>query len=409
MKWADCMEKSTRGDRVIVASDETGLWIKISKECFELLDDAVKRGLSEEELLKEFEAEEDRDYIKQLINKLDTVGVWDKPADKSEPKIKQVYFMITHRCNLCCAHCSIAAEQSNGEDYLDTKRIVEAMERVIKLRPAQIALSGGEPLVRKDYKVILEYLRRNYEGVITLMTNGTLINEDNVDFIVKNISNIDLSIDGIDEETCSLIRGKGVFDKVISVVKMLQARGMNKISLSMVFGSANYHLMKPFRELNERLGTRAVPRAFSPIGRGKDLEKYFETVPEGQHVETLQDKLEDMVTAFSCKACRHEICIDPHGDLYPCVLLTDGKYKLGNIFVDEDINAINGNGRLEERDGYKHFIDLLPQRIEKCKDCDLNLFCWSCLHFVDYYKDSDLFEKRCLSKKSVLGEAIWGG
>ena len=89
--------------------------------------------------------------------------------------------------------------------------------------------------------------------------------------------------------------------------------------------------------------------------------------------------------------------------------MTDGKYKLGNIFVDEDINAINGNGRLEERDGYKHFIDLLPQRIEKCKDCDLNLFCWSCLHFVDYYKDSDLFEKRCLSKKSVLGEAIWGG
>lgn len=42
--------------------------------------------------------------------------------------------------------------------------------------------------------------KKNYDGKITVMTNATLINKNNVSFIVKNIDEINISIDGIDEK-----------------------------------------------------------------------------------------------------------------------------------------------------------------------------------------------------------------
>ena len=52
------------------------------------------------------------------------------------------------------------------------------------------------------------------------MTNGTLITPKNVKEIVSQIDSIDISLDGADEESCAVIRGKGVFEKVVSSIKL---------------------------------------------------------------------------------------------------------------------------------------------------------------------------------------------
>ena len=48
------------------------------------------------------------------------------------------------------------------------------------------------------------------------MTNGTLFNSQNITPIIEKVNNIDISLDGADEESCSVIRGKGVFDRVVN-------------------------------------------------------------------------------------------------------------------------------------------------------------------------------------------------
>ena len=62
------------------------------------------------------------------------------------------------------------------------------------------------------------------------MTNGTLITPKNVKEIVSQIDSIDISLDGADEESCAVIRGKGVFEKVVSSIKLLQSHGFSKIT-----------------------------------------------------------------------------------------------------------------------------------------------------------------------------------
>lgn len=406
IKWTEGMKKLVRDDRVIVVNEENGYWLKISKECFDLLQDAVERGISRQTLINEYETEQDRQYVETLLDKLDTVGVLDK-GEKEDRRLSQVYILLTHRCNLNCTHCSVSALQSNEDDVLDTDRMFDLFDRVIELKPRQLVLSGGEPLIRKDFEILIKYLADHYDGGITLMTNGTMINEKNIDIIRKYVTNIDISIDGIDEETCTAIRGKGVFKKVICLVKELQKRNFRNISLSMVFGGSNYHLMVPFKEMCKNLGTKAIPRIFSPIGRGEKIKNEFNKVPEGQQCDYKKEQIGDRISVGSCKACKKEYCIDHRGDIYPCVLLMKDKYKLGNIFEDGQ-SVMSDRRKQEDNVAYKEFSKLFPQKIAKCKDCDLNLFCWSCLHFVDYYMDSDRFDERCTSRREALENAVWG-
>ncbi|WP_330653158.1 radical SAM protein, partial [Clostridioides difficile] len=72
-------------------------------------------------------------------------------------------------------------------------------------------------LIREDFFEIIKYIKQKLPDTkLILSTNGTLIDEHNVDFIITNFEKIDISIDGVDENTCSETRGKGVFHKVIS-------------------------------------------------------------------------------------------------------------------------------------------------------------------------------------------------
>lgn len=406
LQWSIDMKKIERGNRVVLANSETGNWIKISKECFLILAEAVEKKLSYEQVIQSFSLEEDRKYMLTLIQKLYELGIWEC-GNMAEQRLQQVYFLLTHRCNLNCIHCSMNASQSNEMEWMNTEKIIAALHNVIKLDPEQIVLSGGEPLIRKDFWEILNFLSANYNGEITLMTNGTLINEENVREIIQKVSSIDISIDGVDEITCSKIRGRGVFEKVIKSVGLIKKYNFNKISLSMVFGNNNYYMLPDFYEMNRKLGTKPIPRAFSPIGRGKDSREYFDKVSQEKLEEFNQESMQETLKACNCKACRKEICIDFKGDIYPCALLVKDKYKLGNIFNGDDMKLLFNEESLKAIQGYQEFEKLYPDKIERCKECDLNIFCWSCLHFADIYIDSDMFEQRCQAKKEALEKLIW--
>ena len=133
----------------------------------------------------------------------------------------------------------------------------------------------------------------------------------------------------------------------------------------------------------------------------------FNQVSKKQLNEFSQDKMQDTLKSCTCGACKKEICIDYKGDIYPCVLLVKEEYRLGNIFCQDEVCAISDRERLETLSSFKKFEKLYPDKIENCKKCDVNLFCWTCLHFADIYIDTDNFQERCQAKKEALGKLIW--
>ncbi|AMP20051.1 hypothetical protein AZF37_01660 [endosymbiont 'TC1' of Trimyema compressum] len=130
-------------------------------------------------------------------------------------------------------------------------------------------------MFQQDFIEILSYLYERYEGKIILSTNSLLINNDNIAELVKMCDSFEISVDGIDESTCALVRGKGVFNKVCQKINLLKESGAKNINLSMVFSDKNEHLMNAFRELNVALGTTPICRIFSAIGRGANNRFIF--------------------------------------------------------------------------------------------------------------------------------------
>ena len=81
--------------------------------------------------------------------------------------------------------------------------------------------------------------------------------------IIEKVNNIDISLDGADEESCSVIRGKGVFDRVVNNIDILKQKGFENISLSMVLSNNNLRYAQQFFELNRKLHTFPMLRALS--------------------------------------------------------------------------------------------------------------------------------------------------
>ena len=70
-----------------------------------------------------------------------------------------------------------------------------------------------------------------------------------------------------------------------------------------------------------------------------------------------------------------------------------------NIFeVDSIPTFINAD--IEKCEGYKKLESIQPENYEKCKDCKVNLFCWSCLQDIENLKEhKESFERYCYLKK----------
>ena len=210
-KDAMCFSKSAKflfnGNQVVAVNRYDGGWIRFSKECYEYLLKGMEAALPKEDFLEVFMDEDDKAYVKKLVDGLEKIGVVVDAEEREceeEPQLESVQFSITNRCNLQCKHCAASAKGLEGDEPLDTNDIKRIIDKLVPCRMKTIVLSGGEPLVRKDFFEILRYIKIKDKNVkIALMTNALLINADNVKDIVENVESVDISLDGYDEESCS--------------------------------------------------------------------------------------------------------------------------------------------------------------------------------------------------------------
>jgi len=411
IELTECTGILSHKKRVILGNTNSGEWIKISQECYQLIQTVIQKHYMVRDFINALKDESDKIYMKQLLNRLIEIGVITQNKQKQKELPKYITFAITERCNLNCKHCSVKA--GNVPDKLNLEDCKKIIEKIITLSPEQIIFTGGEPLFKKGFIELLEYTRKRFKGHIGIMTNGTLFTKENISIIVMLVDSIDISIDGIDEETCAKIRGKGVFSKVMNSVKMLHKEGFRKISLSMVVTRQNQPHIQQFFELNNQLGTKPMLRTFSPIGRGEANRTELEIDRNNINKETINGKQPTRtstsdIKVCSCGALKRTMYIDYFGNMFPCPILFDKKYSLGNILEQKELSHFFTDGEVKKTKAYDNFLQLYPQNYPECKDCDVNLFCWSCLHHIDMLQRGIISKNiRCEERKKQLQDLIW--
>lgn len=385
--------------------------IILTKEVYDYFLAADDNTLTIKSFLDKFLDKEDREYMKSITENMIKAGalVVDEQRRNTEVNLlKNFHIRLTNRCNLSCSHCCSSCSP-NEKDTLSTEDIMTIVDKLKHFEPRKIVLTGGEPLVRKDFKEIVSYIRNVFPSVdLTLATNAILINNENIDFIVKNFNQIDISIDGVDEETCSVVRGRGVFGKIISSIQNLQNKEFINISLSMVMGEKNEHLKDDFKRLNDKLGTTPIRRSFIPTGRGKEniLDFSYDTTDLPMVIPKLfsdTNKKSKKIGSCSCNAFKEQLYISHDGNIYPCPSLIKDEYCLGNI-LSCNVNQES----IRQTEAYRNIEKIYPFNYEKCNDCDVNIFCWHCPALIDSVKDNEIdFNRWCSCMKPQLNRIVW--
>lgn len=406
MQISDNAKYLFHNDQTIILNRTNRQWLKVSKECYDILIKCSGK-YSVQEIMAMLADDEDRDYLKSVLAALSEMKLLGKSPIR---KLHDVSFAISNRCNLKCKHCMVNADSCGEKEFFTTEEIKQALKKIIAAKPENITVTGGEPLVRKDFLEIIMYLRENFDGTIGLMTNATLLNRKNVDVIVSCVNNISISLDGANEETVSLIRGANVFKQVLDAIDLLHEKEFKDISISMVVTADNDLYVDEFFELCKKYECKPMLRALSLSGQAEKNKELLTKQQLGkQRINTHKGKekekpLKKDFYACSCDAGATTLTVESNGEIFPCNLFVEPQYCLGNISEVDDLEE------LLQKNPKKFISNCLqefePDIIPECKNCDISYFCWSCLHEVKELKDKGLLQQRCKHVKKELAD-IW--
>ena len=153
-------------------------------------------------------------------------------------RIDYLRISVTDRCDLRCRYCM--AEKMTflpRKDVLTLEEIAIIADRFIARGVKKIRLSGGEPLVRRDFGELAHRIGRHlHSGALeelTLTTNGTRLAQHAENLAAAGMKRINVSIDSLDPETYAYVTRGGDIAKVHEGLAAATAAGM-RIKINMV-------------------------------------------------------------------------------------------------------------------------------------------------------------------------------
>ena len=322
---------------------------------------------------------------------------------KTAGVIKALCLHVAHTCNLNCSYCFASQGKYKGDRALMSfetgKRAFDFLiENSGTRHNLEVDFFGGEPLMNWGVVVkLVEYARsiekqHNKNFRFTLTTNGVLLDDEKIDFLNENMSNVVLSLDGrpeIHDHFRKDYSGKGSYDAIVPKFKRLvEKRGGKNYYMRGTFTHNNvdftndiFHMADlGFKELS--MEPVVCPPGDPYALTKEDLPKLFEQY-EILAKEMLKRKKEGNGFTFyhymldlkngpciykritGCGSGTEYMAVTPWGELFPChQFVGDEKYSLGNIWdgvkntaVQDEFRKCNAYARPE------------------CKDCWARLYC----------------------------------
>lgn len=141
-------------------------------------------------------------------------------------------------CNMNCDMCYVRLSREEMEAKGRLRTVDEWLEIGRQMKEAGVLfllLTGGEPFLYPDFRRLYLGLRE-LGMIITINTNGTLIDEDLAEFFGKHKPRrVNITLYGANEETyTNLCHYPGGYEKTLRGIRLLQERGVDvKVSSSL--------------------------------------------------------------------------------------------------------------------------------------------------------------------------------
>lgn len=338
-------------------------------------------------------------YSKDLYEEIAMAG------DESESYIKALCLNVIHDCNLRCKYCFADEGEYKGcrkpmSAEVGKRAIDYVLENSGNIKNIEVDLFGGEPLMVFDtIKEIVDYAKEkdklyNKNIRFTMTTNATLLNDEIIDYIDKNMGNIILSIDGrkeVNDNVRIRVDGSGCYDRILpNIKKMVDRRDPSKQYYARgTFTRENTDFFEDVMALaNEGFSEISIEPVVLPDShnlsiRSEDLPKIYEQY-DMLYKEMLR-RAENNDNPFKfyhfnidlnggpcvykriagCGAGHEYVAITPDGDIYPChQFVGNEEFLLGNI-----------NSGIKNKNLSKDFKNAHIYNKPKCKECWARFYC----------------------------------
>jgi GTP 3',8-cyclase len=155
--------------------------------------------------------------------------------------LRDLRISVTDRCNFRCVYCM--PKEVFGSDYqflqhdqiLTYEEITRLARVFVSLGVKKIRLTGGEPLVRKDFPELIGMLAQIPDIDLTMTTNGALLPRFAAQLKEAGLKRVTVSLDSLDNDVFKSMNDVDFpVEKVLAGMDAAAAVGLTPIKVNMV-------------------------------------------------------------------------------------------------------------------------------------------------------------------------------
>lgn len=250
-------------------------------------------------------------------------------------------FVLTNLCNLRCDFCfqdrKLKKNSMTGDNWIEVSKQLPEYARV--------TLTGGEPLIFKEFNKIFKYIAERFD--CNIITNGLLLTEEKIDYLLSfpRFKVLSLSIDDIGNKMRGLEpkQWKNLEDKLNYFVKK---KGENSDCLldvkTMILDENAGQLFATYKYLVEKLKIDTHTFQFLKGSKIQHADIMFEFEDITNKSEARMYNNFDVIKTQLEKVRKYNIITEKVSYLHPKVASLISKNSLSNI------NYINNRSHIKE-------------------------------------------------------------
>lgn len=391
-----------RGSIIKVTHDEKIALLENKLEYFRV-DEIIK--------LKEsgFIVDSDFNELEHYLNKYE--------SRKHQPGKLQVQLFLAKSCNLSCPYCYQQAFNKPvniiSEEYI-FRFTLFIKNQIINnsVTDVDINLFGGEPLLARSKISMLfeslDWLSEKYKTTITysIVTNGTLLNDEIIKELVKRKIWTQITIDGpreLHDARRQWKSGKGSFDQIIeSVSKIIASGGAENLLIRVNIDKKNLHHLSLLLETLNTIGVINVECGLIEFKNQKndyeavrlkdahdeiwvaEMEVYKQLKRYGYHNSPVDFTLKTVCSLHKMNS----FVFDTKLRAFKCdMLIEEPKYSIGHISKDGEL-IVSG-------DEYEKQTSRKPTDFSSCSTCRYLPVCGSGCAIKSLNTKGDLHSNYC--------------
>lgn len=316
------------------------------------------------------------------------------------PKIRVMVLHMTDFCNLKCKYCFIEGGQTSGYarqvmSFETAKAAVGKFFQIIKNHITQqspsIVFYGGEPFLNWDAIkfALLEIEQKENETGISvdkvIITNGTILNDEIIEFIKKYDIQISVSLDGIKKVNDANridLQGEGSYHTAVKTIKCLMDNGVVPAVSCVMAKEGIPYVDDSIRFFIEELGIKGlgfnhvsiIPglNFYDPIYEEQfaDAILHVQDIIQQQYPFVYERRMGHKVNMFldkifiksDCTGCGEQFSVSPLGEIGICQGYMGSRKTFHKTVFDLEYNP-------EEDPVFIEWSKRSPLNIEKCLEC----------------------------------------